>query len=348
METITFAKGNLKSTLSQRVENYFTSQNIDKSGNWLLYSKTIILFCSLIGTFSIIFLSHTLWIEVLMYALLGFIVATIGFNVMHDAAHGSYSKNKKLNASVAFLGADLMGGSSYTWKIQHNILHHSYTNIEGMDEDIAKYPIFRLNAFQKRLWFHKYQYLYGTILYMFTTLNWMFFDDYVKFTKLIKEKKSIKNKGSVIFFFILGKILNITIFLIIPLCFVHTWWHALIGFFIMHAVLGITLAFVFQLAHVVQETIFREPPTIEQWALHQIQTTANFAMDNKIICWLVGGLNFQVEHHLFANISHVHYPALSKVIQQTCKDLGITYHAFPTFGKALSSHFAHLYEMGRR
>ena len=127
----------------------------------------------------------------------------------------------------------------------------------------------------------------------------------------------------------------------------------LVGILVFMAVAGFTLSIVFQLAHTVEHTSFVVPHATtnkieDEWAIHQIKTTANFATDSKVISWLVGGLNFQVEHHLFPNISHVHYPALNKIIRQVCEEFNITYNEYPKMRYAVASHVAHLRELGRK
>ncbi len=353
MSKITFVNNPrpFKTLLNERIEHYFQSNNIKQTGNWKLYSKTIILLTTLFSIYAIIlFASLPLWANLILWGIMGFFQATIGFNVMHDAAHGSYSENDKLNNFIAFVGGDLMGGSTFMWKIKHNILHHTYTNIDELDDDIAKYPMFRLHPQQKKLWFHRFQHLYSLFLYFFTTINWILFDDYWKIaSKKIHntEIRAMKPKEHLEFW--LGKLINLSLFLIIPI-FILGFWKAVIGFLIMHGVLGITLALVFQMAHAVEEAEFPVPNDknkIEnEWALHQVRTTVNFSMKSKIISWLVGGLNFQVEHHLFPKISHIHYPEISKIVQATCKDLNIKYNYFKTFGQALASHFVYLKKMG--
>ena len=117
---------------------------------------------------------------------------------------------------------------------------------------------------------------------------------------------------------------------------------------------AITLSFVFQLAHVVEKTEFEhialdETKHIETaFAQHQIRTTSNFAMDSKIVSWFVGGLNYQVEHHLFPKVSHVHYPAISKIVQAKCNEFGIQYNYYDTLGQALASHFRVMKELGKK
>ena len=339
-----------KTLLDERIDSYFKNNHIQERGNWNLYSKTIILLGSLALVYAAILYLPGSWVTLLLCALLGFIQSTIGFNVMHDAAHGSYCSNARLNNIIAWIGGDLMGGSTYLWKIKHNIIHHTYTNIEGLDDDIAKYPLFRLSPEQKLRWFHRYQFLYAVPLYFFTTFNWILFDDYLKLVTKKINATDIRPMGLRDHLeFWSGKLVNLTLFFIIPI-FVFGFWKALLGFFIMHAALGLSLALVFQMAHAVEEAAFPVPNDenkIEnEWALHQVATTVNFAMRNKVISWLVGGLNFQVEHHLYPKISHIHYPQISKIVKKTCEDLNIQYNAFPTFWQALTSHFRYLRLLG--
>ncbi len=341
-----------KDTLESRVKDYFVSIEKKSKGNWALYHKTIVLFLILGLSYASLFLISPLsWIHVMITSLMGLTMASIGFNVMHDAAHGSYSDSKKLNNFISFIGGDLMGGSTFFWKIKHNIIHHTYTNIEGMDDDIAKYPIFRFCPHQERKWFHSFQHLYAVPFYALTSMYWLFFDDYFKiFSKKINTTNITTLKSKDVALLLLGKLLNTGIFVVIPLIY-FGWLPFLIGFVTLHSVMGLTLALVFQMAHVVEDIDFPMPDEnthkIEnEWAIHQVKTTANFAMRNKFISWMVGGLNYQVEHHLFPKVSHIHYPRLSKIVKQTCEDFGLDYHHFPTFGSALLSHFKLLKSLG--
>ncbi len=340
-----------KDTLEERVKEYFDTASISKKGNWGLYHKTIVLFAVLALSYTLLFvLPLSPWL-IAIAALMGLTMSSIGFNVMHDGAHGSYSNSKRLNNFVTFIGGDLMGGSTFFWKIKHNIIHHTYTNIEGMDDDIAKYPIFRFCPHQKRKWFHKFQYLYAVPFYALTSMFWFLMDDYVTiFKKKINTTKVTTLKPKDLSIMMLGKVLNAALFVVIPLIYFGL-SNFLLGFVALHGVMGLTLALVFQMAHVVEDIEFPLPDgdthKIEnEWAIHQVNTTANFAMNNKFISWMVGGLNYQVEHHLFPRISHVHYPQLSKIVSDTCNDFGLKYRSFPTFGSALLSHFKLLRNLG--
>lgn len=273
-------------------------------------------------------------------------MAGIGFCVMHDASHGCYCTNKSLEKFVLFIGGDVMGLSTFVWDIKHVQVHHTYTNIEGHDDDIAQGSILRMNTQQPKRPWHKYQYIYAPILYMLLSVSWII-KDFVRIfkTKMVMHKK-INMEPKEVRVFLLGKSLCILLFLIIPLFVSHTWQHALVGFFMMHFVVGLTLSLVFQGAHVVEETEFPEPPTMEEWMIHQLITTADFAPDNKPLSWFVGGLNYQIEHHLFPNISHIHYPHIAPLVKDVSEQFGINYVVLPSFGSMLRSHFRLLKKVG--
>lgn len=341
-----------KEALDARVNAYFENSGISEKGNRRLYIKTGVLLTAATLTYGvIIFLQPALVPFILLWALMGLLLACIGFNIMHDAAHGSYSNNKWLNDVMAHT-LDIMGGSSFIWKVKHNVIHHTYTNITGEDDDIAKHPIFRFSPEQERHWFHRYQHIYAPFVYLLASLSWILLSDYKKILTRRIEATDLKRMNfweNLIFW--TSKLANVAIFLVVPwLAFGFV--PALIGFLVMHATLSIVLSFVFQMAHCVEDTRFPAPDPAShkienEWALHQVATTANFAMKSKIISWLVGGLNFQIEHHLFPRISHVHYSALSPLVQQTCLEFNVPYVAYPTFGKAVISHLQHMRNMGR-
>lgn len=342
-----------KQALDARVREYFQNNQISQKGNWHLFTKSIVLLPLATITYLAIILFHPVtWVAILLCALLGLILASIGFNMMHDGAHGSYSNNKTLNEIMA-LTLNMMGGSDYMWKVKHNIVHHTYTNITGEDEDIDKLPVLRFSPEQQHHWYHRYQHIYGPVLYMFSSLSWILFNDYEKyFSRKIEKTKIPPMKWHEKVIFWGSKVVNISIFLVIP-AFVFGFWPAVIGLLIMHGTMGLALSFVFQMAHCVEDTRFPMPDPASnkienEWALHQVATTANFAMKSRTAGWLLGGLNYQIEHHLYPRIAHVHYRAISPLVQQTCKEFDVPYITYPTFTKAVFSHLRHLRNMGRK
>jgi len=340
-------------SLKENVEKYFTENHIQKTGNWKLYLKTVILVPAAILIYlSLILLPLNIFFGIILSGLFGFVLASIGFNIMHDACHGSYSRRPWVN-DMWGLTMNALGGNAFFWKLKHNIIHHTYTNIDGVDDDINNMPFMRECTTQPWKPIHRYQQFYMFFLYGFTSLFLLFITDYVKyFTKKVYTTalKPMDLKEHVIFWTTKGIYVVFTI--VLPILVVG-WLPWLIGFLVMHFVLGLTLAVVFQLAHVVEHLEFDsagiEPKKIEnEWAIHQVKTTADFASGNRILSWFVGGLNFQIEHHLFPRISHIHYPAISKIVEETCRQFGLQYNYFPSMGAAVSSHYKFMKQLGAR
>jgi len=355
MAKITFDNRNNQffQSLKSSVDQYFETNGIKKTGDWRLYVKTITLISAAILMYSsLIFLKMNALPALLICVLLGFTFASIGFSVMHDANHGSYSTKPWLNDLLG-LSANALGASAYFWKQKHNIIHHTYTNVDGLDDDIAKSPIIRQCETQKWVPAHKIQHLYLVPVYALSSIFWIFFMDFTKyFTRRIytTEAWKLTMKNHIIFW--ATKVSYLTFYIIIPIL-VWGFGPWLLGFFVLHASMGLTLSLVFQLAHVVENTEFEsvaldETKHVETaWAEHQLKTSSNFAMNNAVISWFVGGLNFQIEHHLFPRVSHVHYPAISKILMEKCKEFNLPYNKYDTMTEALFSHFRVMKMLGQ-
>ena len=297
--------------LKNRINEYFESTGKSLVGNSKLYTKAIILLTAFVFLYIhlVFFTPGTVW-ALLECVLLGLVVAGIGFNIMHDGAHGSFSKYKWLN-NLAASSLNVLGGSSFMWNMKHNVIHHAYTNIDGVDDDIDIQPWLRMSTTQPKLAMHKYQHIYFWFLYSLLYILWVFLLDYQKYFKgrigqMPLKKMSITDH----LIFWSFKIIYIVLFVAIPIYTVgFTAW--LVGFLVFALLAGFVISIVFQLAHTVEHTHFPMPHEEtgrldDEWAIHQLKTTANFAPKNKFINWLVGGLNFQIEHHLFPKISHIH------------------------------------------
>ncbi|NII26723.1 acyl-CoA desaturase [Pseudoflavitalea sp. X16] len=341
-------------TIKSGVDQYFASMRLKPTGNWKLYSKSVVLITSA----AVLYLSLLLFplpvgVSIALCALLGFVLASIGFNVMHDACHGSYSSRKWIN-NVMGLTLNALGGNAFIWKFKHNIIHHTYTNVDGVDDDINKSPLMRMCATQKWVPAHRFQHIYVVPIYAISSLAWVLLLDFDKyFKRKVVDTPLQKMDRKEHFIFWISKVLYVLFYILLP-ALVVGWVPWLIGFICMHAAMGITLAIVFQLAHVVEDTAFEHVEVNDQlqieneWAIHQVITTANFARTNKIVSWFTGGLNFQVEHHLFPRISHVHYPAISIIVKQACQQYNIAYNEFPTMRQAVLSHFRTMKQLGRK
>jgi linoleoyl-CoA desaturase len=355
MPKVTFAnKQNLfYTTLKKKVDEYFTSRNLRKTGNWKLFSKTLILIPSIITVY-VLLLTVTMptLVSLLLCALMGVLLASIGFNVMHDACHGSYSSKKWLN-NVMGHSLNAIGGNAFFWKQKHNIIHHTYTNIEGADDDIAQSKLLRQSPTQAWMPVHQFQHIYLPFVYALTIFAWVGFRDFQKyFTKKIHNTviQPMDRQEHVIFWS--SKILYAVFYVVIPILCVG-WFHWLMGYITMGLSVSIIIAYTFQLAHAVEGTEFDsvgidDKMMESEWAVHQVKTTANFAPKNRFVNWFVGGLNFQVEHHLFPRISHVHYPAISSIVEQTCRQFNLPYYSYQTVTESIISHTGIMKKLGQR
>jgi linoleoyl-CoA desaturase len=337
--------------LREKVDTYFKTNNIKQTGNYKLYTKTVLLAIFAISTYTLlVFLHPPVWLGIILCCLFGLDLAAVGFNVMHDGAHGSYSTRKWVNNLGAFT-LNMMGGSSYIWKIKHNINHHTFTNIEGMDSDIDIKFWMRLHKEQKHYWFHKFQYIYFFIFYGISYFSWVYYLDFDKyFSSKISTQSFRRMTFKDHFSFWISKIVYTGFFIVLPIIMVGL-IPTIVGYSIIVFVCGITISIVFQLAHIVEDTQFPKPDQVTnkidtEWAIHQVITTADFATHNKAISWFVGGLNFQVVHHLFPKVSHVHYPNISQIVKETCEQFNVPYKEYPTIFSAIKSHILQLKQLG--
>lgn len=341
--------------LKQRVDAYFKDNNISQHANASMVIKTISMLLMWFVPYAIVMSGAApIWLAYLCWAVMGIGMAGIGFCIMHDANHGAYSANPTINKILGHT-LNLVGGDALNWRIQHNVLHHTYTNIHGMDEDIRSHGVLRLSPHAPLNPAHKYQHWYAIPMYGLLTINWVLVKDY-------KQLISYNSRGLVaklnakflpqLLTIILTKVVYIGYVVVLPIMYSGiAWWHILLGLLLTNYIASVILGVVFQLAHVVDEAEFPMPDDNDtigtNWAIHQLETTANFAPTNKLINWYVGGLNFQVEHHLFPNICHVHYPALSPIVRKMAEEYGVSYHSAPTVMVALKSHLHSLYRLGR-
>src|SRR5579872_3350215 len=353
MPKITFNNSNhtFFQSVKRSVDAYFETQKLKRTGNWKLYLKAWILIPAALGIYLFLLLGHYGWLPgILASVLFGLLLVCIAFNVMHDACHNSFSEKKWVNKLMG-LSMNALGSNAFIWKIKHNVIHHTYTNVDGIDDDIANGPLLRQCTSQKWMPIHRFQFLYMFVLYGISTLSWALGTDFARyFRKKIHHTpiNRISVKEHVVFW--ASKLLYAFFYALLPI-YILGWQTWLIGFLVINITMGLSLSVVFQLAHIVEKTTFEVASGTQkvidsEWAIHEIRTTSDFAPENKIISWLVGGLNFQVEHHLFPQISHIHYQALSKIVRQQCEVFGLPYNYYPSARQALYSHIRLMKRLG--
>jgi linoleoyl-CoA desaturase len=343
-------------TLNQRVNSYFKENKISRNANAEMVIKTIFMFALYFVPYAIILgLPVTNYgIYLLLCVVMGVGTGGIGLSIMHDANHGAYSSKSWLNNLLGF-SLNVVGAHAFNWKIQHNVLHHTYTNVFEADEDISPRGALRFAPESPWKSIHRFQHIYAWFLYGLMTLVWVFAKDFIRLIRyhreglVAKQKSNITAEWTVL---ILTKVVYFSYIFVVPILFLpFAWWQILTGFVIMHYVAGFILGIIFQPAHVVEGTEYFQPDqtgSIENtWAIHQLLTTTNFAHKNRILSWYVGGLNYQVEHHLFPNVCHVHYRNISGIVESTAKEFGIPYKKIDTFMGALAAHGRILKELGK-
>lgn len=347
------SKHDFHQILKARVDDYFSDKNISQKANSFMIFKTVFYLGVLILSYLLLLLGgFGVTVSLLLFALIGLFTAFIGVNICHDAIHGAYSKHKWVNKTFSVF-FNLVGASDYVWSIMHNVIHHTYTNIQGHDDDLEAVAILRMSPHQEHKKIMRYQHIYAFFIYGLTTIQWVFVKDYkMFFKKNIGNYENKKHPKEEYFFLFFYKIVYYLLFIALPIMVLSiTWWQVLIGFFILHFIEGFTLALIFVLAHVVDGPEFPVPDeggVVESnWAIHQLKTTSNFCRNNDFVSFICGGLNFQVEHHLFPKICHVHYKALSEIVKRTAEEHGIPYLEHTKFFGAVASHIKHLKKLGR-
>jgi linoleoyl-CoA desaturase len=338
--------------LRERIDQYFATSGRRPRDVPQMYAKSALMLASLTGTYVLLVCGVTTgWLAVPLAVLLGLALAGVGFNVQHDGGHTAYSSRGWVN-KLAAMTLDLLGGSSYIWARKHNAMHHSYANITGQDDDIDVGFLGRLSPHQRRRALHRFQHWYLWVLYGFLAVKWHLVDDFRDvLTGRIGTHRLPRPRGRDLAVFVGGKVVFFTLAFGLPLL-LHPWWCVLALYGVASLVEGVVLSVVFQLAHCVEEAEFPLPRAdtgrmASSWATHQVQTTVDFAPGNRLLAWYIGGLNFQIEHHLFPQICHVHYPALAPLVAQTCAAFGLRYTIARTFRAGVVSHFRWLRRMGR-
>lgn len=342
--------------LQARVNRYFKSEGKRKDGGTTLIVKSLFLLSVFLLPYIVILIFEMpLWLAFILMIVMGVGKAGVGMSIMHDSLHGSFSKKKWVN-NLFGSSLYLLGGNPINWKIQHNILHHTYPNVYKVDEDVStKGFILRLSPESELKAVHRYQWLYIIPLYGLMTLSFMVkdFRQLIRYNKMGATWKQGKDPNFELIKLILTKTLYLFMVIGIPLIITNYSFPAiLIGFMIVHFTAGLILSLVFQLAHVVEGVEHPERNLSgdldSSWALHQLATTANFAPGSQFIHWYTGGLNHQIEHHLFPHISHIHYRSMAKIVRETAREYGLNYKSEPTVWSAVNSHLRMLKALGKK
>jgi linoleoyl-CoA desaturase len=338
--------------LGRRVDEYFKTAGKRKRDCRQMYVKTAFILASFAASYVLlVFVADTLWQGLALAVLLGLSTTAVGFNIQHDGGHGAYSERTWVNRLTAWT-LDIIGGSSLRWHWKHTIIHHMFVNITGYDSDIDLGPMARMSPHQKRRWFHRWQHLYLWPLYGLLAAKMQLLDDFRYLaTGRLGPHHVPRGGGWNLAVFAVGKAIFLTWAFAVPLL-LHPPLTVLFYYTVAALTLGIVLSLVFIIPHLVDKADFPLPNPdtgrmAKPWAVHQALVTVDFARDNKILTLLLGGLNYHKEHHLFPTVCHVNYPAMAKVVEQTCRDFGLPYNEHRTFLAGIAAHYRWLRRMGR-
>ncbi|MBL4605154.1 MAG: acyl-CoA desaturase [Flavobacteriaceae bacterium] len=349
-------KTDFSKTLRKRVNQHFKTNNTSRNANVNMVAKTIFMLALFFVPLVILSTGVVTSTGVLfsLYILSGFGMAGIGMGVMHDAIHGSYSKNKKINTFLGY-SFNLIGANATVWKIQHNVLHHTYTNIEEADDDLNAPFFLRFSPHAKHYKVHKFQHIYIWFFYCISTVSWITTKDFVRLKRYrdmgFLDKKNEYKK--VLVSMTAWKLLYYSYALALPIIMLpFSWGVILMAFLCMHFVTGLLVSIVFQIAHIMPATEFPLPDENGEmsdcWYRHQLATTSNFSPKSKLLFWLIGGLNYQVEHHVLPDVCHVHYKSLAKIVADTAKEFGMPYHVKKSMIHAIGDHTRMLRMLGEK
>jgi linoleoyl-CoA desaturase len=330
------------------VDEFFSRHNLSKRDNvWMYIKASLILLAFALSYIGLVFYATTVMMAIEFAAI--FIAANIGigFCIQHDGSHQAFSKRPWVNR-IAGMTLELTGKMQFLWHQQHDLSHHTYTNVFGRDWDAAVTPLIRLSEKTPKRWYHKYQHVYVWVLYSFAHLSFLFGD----FQKLLTKNDKLavrRPHGHDLAWLVTSKIAYWGLMFVLPLFF-HRWWVVAMVYVLTSIGMGFVYPLVAQPAHM--NTEVRHPVDIDwtdkdEWFLHQLATTADFAPGSRLLTELFGGLNLQVVHHLLSRISHTHYPALARILRDLCRKHGVAYHEFPTFFAAIRSHYKYLKLLGQ-
>jgi linoleoyl-CoA desaturase len=339
--------------LKRQVAAHLEATGRPRWGGGAMHAKTAAILGWFACSYALLLLwgGASAWLAAALTLSIALATAGIGFSVMHDANHGAYSRSPRVNRAWG-LALDFVGASSYLWRFKHNVFHHTYANVDGMDADIDAAPFLRLAPSQRRRALHRWQHLYAWPLYGVLGLKWWFVDDVVDLVRgRIGQHPIPRPRGLELAAFVAGKAVFVAWALAVPILVFRSGW-PVAAFLLGSLALGVVLSVVFQLAHAVPEAAFHAAAGGGQrmptgWAEHQVRATVDFAPSNRLLGWYVGGLNFQVEHHLFPDVCHTHYPALATVVEATCLAHGVPYRSAPTLRGAMAAHWRFLRTLGR-
>lgn len=354
MQKITFDHSNKSGfykIVANKIDNYFTENNITKKGNCKYVFKVMFFLLLTVVSYTAIITSHRNdWTLAILFILFGLFNTILVFTVAHDAAHHAVSEKKWVNQILEHVW-DTAGISSYFWKLKHNHSHHGFTNVPGKDGDIDQSSLILLNPYASRKWFHRYQHIYAPFLYALLSLNIIYIKDFrLLLVHEFGNKTISRHPQKEIILLLAGKLFFISYMIVIPKFLLDLTWMQIIGYhLLMNLAIGLFVGLILVPVHVTEAATFRVPDDKGlihcNWGEHQMEATIDFSANNYLVNFITGGLNTHVAHHLFPAINHIHYYQITKIIRQTANELQVPYRNYSWF-RVFINHLKFLKTLG--
>ena len=317
-----------------------------------LWRKMIFYVLLHLGAWSILFLlAHTTTGSLILnFVFIGISGLLLGFNVSHDAMHGSFSKNKVINNWLYHFSFNIQGTNAYLWKVRHIGSHHVFPNVDGCDADIDNNPFIRLSPQHPLRKYQRYQHLYSIFVYCFYTIHWVFFKDFFylyakKVGNLQQKNHPIKQK----LLFFGWKSFYLLLTLVLPILAGYSFADVLLSFFIMHIINSLFFIHFLIATHLSMETQFPETNSSgflpDDYYTHQLATSLDYSPASRFYNLFLGGFNAHAAHHLYPKLPHTIYPDIAWLIEEKAKEFGLPYNKL-NFFQSIRSHYRYLKLMG--
>ena len=348
-------KDELFNEISSKVKNYFKENGLYKQGRFKdIWFTNLLYLVIAYGSFALI-LNNQFNVFVMWFLsfTMGLGLSGVGLCIMHEANHGAYNKKKFINYLAGSI-INIMGSHRYLWQLRHNGLHHVYTNMFDYDYDMARTFLIRHSRDWERKWYHRYQHIYALLIYFNYTLIWILVYDWIHLVEFYGKVGTKKNKAipiHVIISIFFWKMVHLYLMIVLPYMVLDlALWQVLIGFVTMHWTLSAIIGVTFQVNHTIEGTVNIEADAQgviqESWAKQMVKTSFNFSTKNKAVTYFLGGLNFQIEHHLFPKMSYSHFFAIKPMVKEVLEKHGYTYNDCGSWLNAILMHLKYLKRLG--
>jgi linoleoyl-CoA desaturase len=288
-----------------------------------------------------------------LFIVMVFAYKGIAYNAVHDGCHQSITGKKIPDNVIYWVSLGMLGPDPYLWKTRHNVDHHHYVNVPGLDSQIESgNPVFRFSPHQKWRRMHRYQHWYASLLYGIVTLQWIFLRD----LKDLFSKEFRKAHTPVVFALHVARVglmkaAYLFLMVGVPALFLpYSLPEVVLGFLGFHFLLSWTVTITFAISHVNRSMKFvhhDETGSVPHSHYeHQLLTSMDYHPTNPFVNFLFGGMSAHVAHHMFPSVSSVHLPQLTRIISRTAQAHGLRYHEDSLFS-LIQSHFSLLKDIGK-